>query len=1008
MATLRFLLKRFIAQRGLGLAVVVTLAFSIGVMVAGPIYADAAREAIVSSALSTADVTVVNTRFSVYAEAGFDLAGADSSITSLTGTIPLTALVRQGRGPVVIGADTATYQTNAIFREGAEDHLPAFRGRAPRVGEIALPATLAIDLNARIGDEVVISGTADARPVRLLVTATFSTPEAGDPFWFGSKSPFAEPDSAQPIPVLMSRGGYFDIWNELGTTTEFVWDAYIDLSQLTFTEANDLPAAARRITDQLRTHPGLETLQAAHGLDTLLVVVRQRIENLRVPIFLVVFQIGAVTLAVLAGVGSLTLTRQAFELAVLHSRGLSRRILLLAQAAQAALMAALSYPLGLLLGLGLAKLGSGSNGPTLPGTLFPVRMNANAELLGLIVAVVGAAILLLLSVPHVRRTVLEQRRTVSREDRPPLLRLPIELFLLPVGIFSFIQLRAQGKPKPGAGTIDPLVLLAPTLLIFACSFLALRLLMVGLRAADRAIGRSRSLSRYLAFRRLGRAPGIGFAAALLLLLSIGLLVVSTSYRAIALRSHQDGAHQIVGGDWRIQVASPDQPIRAIAAMPPSTTPLVRTQPFFQSGRFSDVPIALAIDPATFSDGGWWRSDYSTTSLDRLLDGLRTDPFGIELPPEAGGMTVEMTAPSQAAGLVMAATFELGDRTIITSEAGVVRSGSHTYGFDAAGANRLLSISLADPVGGELPSSLDLEIGPIFAGGQEISTDAFTPMTWRGSGGDLRGGSFQLSPGLGEVVGGLVPVSSPLPVIASTSVAEQLGEGFPVTLGAQQFRTVTIAVAESFPTVSPGGAFIVVPADYLLERAAAIPEAGLALNEVWANGETDPLPALERAGFIPGTVEQTAPIVGSLAQLPQSLAVGLEFTSAAAGLGLVIIGVAVGLAVSQRRRDFEFAAMRAMGAEPSHLRRALIMEQTVLLGFSVAAGLAVGYLMLKLMLPYFGRDIGVAFPEPILVVDGRALVVSVIAIVVATSFSSWLSLRSLMRSSVTGVLRGEAE
>ena len=47
-------------------------------------------------------------------------------------------------------------------------------------------------------------------------------------------------------------------------------------------------------------------------------------QNLRIPILLVVFQIGAVTLAVLAGVGALTLTRQSFELSVLHSRGFSR------------------------------------------------------------------------------------------------------------------------------------------------------------------------------------------------------------------------------------------------------------------------------------------------------------------------------------------------------------------------------------------------------------------------------------------------------------------------------------------------------------------------------------------------------------------------------------------------------------------------------------------------------------------------------------------------------------
>ena len=50
MTTLRFPLKRFFAQRLLGLAPVVTLGFTIGVLVAGPIYADAAREAILSSA----------------------------------------------------------------------------------------------------------------------------------------------------------------------------------------------------------------------------------------------------------------------------------------------------------------------------------------------------------------------------------------------------------------------------------------------------------------------------------------------------------------------------------------------------------------------------------------------------------------------------------------------------------------------------------------------------------------------------------------------------------------------------------------------------------------------------------------------------------------------------------------------------------------------------------------------------------------------------------------------
>ena len=71
MATLRFLLKRFVAQRLLGLAVVVTLAFSVGVLVAGPIYADAARSAILSSAIQSAAVTVANVRIQAFGNGDF-------------------------------------------------------------------------------------------------------------------------------------------------------------------------------------------------------------------------------------------------------------------------------------------------------------------------------------------------------------------------------------------------------------------------------------------------------------------------------------------------------------------------------------------------------------------------------------------------------------------------------------------------------------------------------------------------------------------------------------------------------------------------------------------------------------------------------------------------------------------------------------------------------------------------------------------------------------------------
>ena len=106
MATLRFLLKRFFAQRLLGLAIVVTLGFTIGVLVAGPIYADAAREAILSSATSTAPVTVGNVRFLTYGNPSFDYATADAELEDAVSELPVDEVVPQGRGTVrLVGAD---------------------------------------------------------------------------------------------------------------------------------------------------------------------------------------------------------------------------------------------------------------------------------------------------------------------------------------------------------------------------------------------------------------------------------------------------------------------------------------------------------------------------------------------------------------------------------------------------------------------------------------------------------------------------------------------------------------------------------------------------------------------------------------------------------------------------------------------------------------------------------------------------------------------------------------
>jgi hypothetical protein len=1010
MATLRFLLKRFAAQRLLGLAVVVTLAFSVGVLVAGPIYADAAREAILSSELAGAAPTVRNARLQVFGDDTFDWAAADAAITDRTDPLPLAEVVRQGLGTVRLGSPAGP-SVAILAREGIERHLE-IRGEGPGEDEVVLHAGVAQLVGVRSGDQMDVIGPTGER-MQLTVTGTYDSPDRTDPFWFGSQNPFPDPDSTQPQPAVVALDTIVRATEELELTSQYSWDAYLDLTGVPFDRVSDVPDRVGRVFTSLQGESGLglSSIDLISGLDTLLDIVRQRISDLAVPILLVVFQIGAVTLAVLAGVGTLALTRQAFELAVLHSRGFRRGVLLAAQAAQAVFAAVVAFPLGLLLGMGLAALASTANGPDLPGVSFPIRLNVAGQQLGLVAALIGAVILIGLSVPYVSRTILEERRAASREDRPLLARVPVELFVLPLGVFAFLQLRTSTRPEAGSGELDPLILVAPTLLLFGGSFLALRLLLLVFRALDTRIGRSRRLSRYLAGRRVGRSPGTGFAAALLLLLSMGLLVVSTSYRAIVLRNHQDAAHAQVGADWRVDVTPPDDALAAIRRMPSLTTPVVRTEPRLESGTFNLPPVVLGLDPATYASAGWWREDFSQTPLPDILNRLEAPTFGLDLSAAASTLTLEMDPRQDVRDLQVAATGVDAAGVVHTSTLHRVEPGLTTYELALDGVVRLLSITI-HRTSLDAPDEVTFDMRSIEADGASLSLEGWEPLTWRGSAGSVElegaGVRYEMESGASDVIGGIVPGSRPLPALVSPGIASPGGPVFRATLGGQGIELDPVVGAFQFPSMIPNAPFIVVSGPALLERAAAVPEAGLVLNEVWAEGDRDPVPLLRDEGFFPGATARTAPIEGFLAQLPQSLALGMNFVSAAGGAGLVVVGVAAALYFAQRRRDYEFAALRAMGAASGQIVRTLALEQVLLLGFAVLAGLGLGYLLLRLMMPYVGPSLSVAYPPPVFLMDWTSLGIALAAILASTAIALALSARALLRASVTGVLRGEAE
>jgi hypothetical protein len=384
---------------------------------------------------------------------------------------------------------------------------------------------------------------------------------------------------------------------------------------------------------------------------------------------------------------------------------------------------------------------------------------------------------------------------------------------------------------------------------------------------------------------------------------------------------------------------------------------------------------------------------------------------MDLPAGSDQLTFEMDSGRDVRHLQVTATAVDDAGIVHTAPLRPVEPGAARYEMPIDGSVRLLSITI-HRTSLDSPDEGTFDISSVAADGEPLSLSDWEALTWRGSRGSVEpdgsGVRYEMISGASDVIGGIVPASGPLPALVSPGIASVDGPVFAVALGGQDTELDPVAGAFQFPSLIPNAPFIVVSASALLERAAAVPEPGLVLNEVWAEGGRNPVPLLRDDGFIQGDVARTAPIEGFLAQLPQSLALGMNFVSAAGGAGLVVVGVAAALYFAQRRRDYEFAALRAMGSASGQIVRTLALEQVLLLGFAVVAGLGLGYLLLRVMMPYVGPSLSVAYPPPVFLMDWVSLGIALAAIVGASALALALSARALLRASVTGVLRGEAE
>ncbi len=499
--------------------------------------------------------TVDAPRYSIFA--GPPLPGATRYVTlrQTTGALD-NVRVLDGRLP----EPTATRTRVRIVDQTREAHAL----------EVALSRTAAGLLAVGTGDRLVLISDpgdplirnvplAERSPLVLRVTGLWEPRDPGSAFWA------AQERLNEPL-VEETPGGDHRFVFAYGLFAPGAYGALTDAVQpmpLQYTWRYDAEPEALDADGLTAVEADLRRLDARYGrfvrptdthVRTSLPAVLDRYESRRnlATTLLATVEIGLLVaaLAVVGLLASLVVDRRGEAIALTRSRGASAGQVLVAQAAEAILLAA---PVALAAYLLAALV---VDGPASPLSALSV------------VGLVGATAALFVALtagPAARAVPLEAREDAAA-GRPSPRRLVLEGLVVGVSLAGAYLLRRRGLSGEEGSEVDPYLAAVPVLLALAAGIVALRLYPLPVAALSRLAARRRDLGPALGTRRVARRPGLTGVPLLVIVLAVTVAVFAAVEVETIDRGWTEVSWARVGADYRIDADGGALPAGAAEAV----------------------------------------------------------------------------------------------------------------------------------------------------------------------------------------------------------------------------------------------------------------------------------------------------------------------------------------------------------------------------------------------------------------------------------------------------------
>lgn len=598
----------------------------------------------------------------------------------------LTPVTAVAGGDIVRRLESGSYDLLApagrpygfVALDGADSRLDYPSGRAPRATSGAIEVAARTDAGLQTGDRLTLASRSDGSRVSAVVVGLFRVVR-GSERWVGELDRSTLLSPAERFGEVASAGSSAR-WRAVPTLSALRADQIDELSEAVSTAAaGGMGRASEQTSASVRAETGLVDALAQRARE--LVVLRAL---LLVPAALLLLLGAACLFLVAAGLAD-SRTR---EQSLLRSRGAGPRQLVLATALETLLLCGAAVTVAPLLAHVVIRIGDLR--PPLTGAAWVAA------------ALAGGVCAIALVVPTALRALTGDRGeqlSAEKQRRRSLTALVAALLLVVVlGALAVIELRGFGAQVRAAtvssGTVDPLLVVAPSLLLLALAVLAALLVLPLLfRLVAAALGR-RGVSFALGSRFAARSPATAVPLALVVILTAGTLSFAAAQRASSESAREARADFEVGADVRVTPpadalrAGPADERRLLAELPgvQRVRPVHRDQTYIQglpagilvTGVSAD-DVADVLPEGAVTDGGWrqlvdrtWRGSQGlripagTDALDLRITAERLQLKQVSwllADPDGGVHLVTARGDGHRAGIRLDATIPAGSRLV---------------------------------------------------------------------------------------------------------------------------------------------------------------------------------------------------------------------------------------------------------------------------------------------------------------------------------------------------------